>query len=52
MAVTLECPICDAEIPLEQDDRSGDVVQCSFCKEPLKLLRTTDKWILVEEFEE
>ena len=52
MAVTLECPICDAEIPLEKDDRSGDVVQCSYCKEPLKLLRTTDKWILVEEFEE
>jgi len=52
MATILECPICDAEIPLEKDDRSGDVVQCSYCKEPLKLLRTTDKWILVEEFEE
>jgi hypothetical protein len=52
MAVNLEFTICDSEIPLERDDKSGDVVQCSYCKEPLKLLKKPDKWILVEEFEE
>jgi hypothetical protein len=52
MATFLECPICDAEIPLEKDDRSGDLVVCSYCKETLKLLRKSDKWILIEEFDE
>ena len=52
MALTLECPVCEAEVPLETDDRSGDLVQCSYCKETLKLLRTKDKWILTEEFDE
>ncbi len=52
MAVYLECPVCDAEVPLEKDDHSGDVLQCSCCKEPLKLVKKIDKWILVEEFDE
>jgi hypothetical protein len=52
MAVTLECPICDAEIPLEREDKSGDMVVCSYCKETLKLLRKMDGWLLTEEFDE
>jgi hypothetical protein len=52
MAIFLECPICDAEIPLENDDRPGDLLQCSYCKESLKLIKKMDKWILTEEFDE
>ncbi len=52
MITVLECPICDAEIPLENDERSGDLVQCSYCKETLKVLKKKDGWTLIEEFEE
>lgn len=48
----MECPICDADIPLEGDEKSGDLLQCSYCKMTFKLLRTKSKWILTEEFEE
>jgi len=52
MKIDLECPICDADVPLENDAASGDLLQCSYCKEPLKLLKKKDKWILVEDFDE
>jgi hypothetical protein len=52
MATSLECPICEADIPLDGDEKSGDLIQCSYCKITLKILRTKDKWILVEDFEE
>jgi hypothetical protein len=52
MATELECPICDADIPLDGNEKSGDLVLCSFCKVTFKLLRTKDKWVLSEDFEE
>jgi hypothetical protein len=52
MGLEIECPICDADIPLESDDKSGDVIQCSYCKEIFKLLKTKDKMILVEGTDE
>jgi hypothetical protein len=51
MSIELECPICDADIPLDGDERTGDFVLCSFCKVTFKLVRKKDKWILVEEYE-
>jgi len=48
----LECPIFDADITLEGNERSGDLVLCSYCKVTFKLLRTKDKWVLSEDFEE
>jgi hypothetical protein len=48
----LECPICDADIPLEGDERSGDFVVCSYCQVTLKLLWARGKWILLDEFDE
>ena len=48
----LECPVCEAEIPLDGDERSGDLLLCSYCKLTYKLLKKKDKWILVEDFEE
>jgi hypothetical protein len=52
MANELICPICEAEIPLDGDEESGDLVMCSYCKMTLKMLRTKDKWTLVDDFEE
>ena len=52
MPKELECPICDADIPLEGDDQPGDIVLCSYCKVSFKIIRTRDKWILSEDFEE
>jgi len=52
MAKELECPVCEASVPLEGDDKSGDLIMCSYCKMTFKLLRTKDGWILSEDFEE
>lgn len=52
MANELECPICDAEIPLEGDEKPGDLVLCSYCKVAFKIINTKDKWILSDDFEE
>jgi hypothetical protein len=52
MAVEVVCPVCDADIPLDGDEESGDLVMCSYCKMTLKLVKTKNKWVLDEEFEE
>ena len=52
MATELTCPICEADIPLDGDEKSGDLVLCSYCKSTLKMIKTQDRWVLDEEFEE
>jgi hypothetical protein len=52
METSLECPICEADIPLDGDEKPGDLVLCSYCRATFKILRGKDKWILVEDFEE
>jgi len=52
MANELICPVCEAEIPLDGDEESGNLLMCSYCKMTLKMLKTKDKWILVDDFEE
>ena len=52
MSIELECPICDADIPLEGNEKSGDLILCSYCKVTFKLLRTKNKWVLSENFDE
>jgi len=52
MAKEMVCPICDADIPLEGDEKPGDLILCSYCKVTFKLLKRKDKWVLVEDFEE
>lgn len=37
MAREATCPICNANIPLERDDREGDYVYCSYCGAQLKV---------------
>ncbi len=52
MAIEFECPVCDADIPLDNDEKPGDLIQCSYCKEMFKLIKARDKLLLIEEFEE
>ena len=52
MAEVLECSICDADIPLERDQKTGDLVVCSYCKATFTLVKAKDKWILSEDFDE
>ena len=52
MASELECPICEADIPLDGDEKPGDLVLCSYCKVTFKILAKKDKWILSEDVEE
>lgn len=51
MSTELECPICDADVPLDGDERTGDLVLCSFCKVTFKLLKKKEKLVLVEDYE-
>ncbi len=52
MSIELECPICEADIPLEGDEKTGDLIVCSYCKVTFKMLKKKDKWALEEDFDE
>ena len=45
------CPICDADVPMSGDERTGDVVYCAYCEAPLRLakLSSEDEPHLTEE---
>ena len=51
-AKEMECPVCEADIPLEGDEKSGDIILCSYCHLTFKLIKKKGDWILTEEFEE
>jgi uncharacterized Zn-finger protein len=46
------CPFCEAEIPLEGDEREGEEIYCSYCQMRLKLERIDGKLEAIEEEEE
>ena len=52
MSTELECPICDADIPLDCDEKPGDLILCSYCKVTFKVFRKKEKWVLEEDFDE
>lgn len=52
MIKDMVCPVCDADIPMDGDEKPGDLILCSYCKVTFKLLKRKDKWVLVEDFEE
>ena len=39
----LSCPVCDADVPISEDEKVGDEVYCTYCQVPLKLRKTKDK---------
>ncbi len=38
----VSCPICDADIPLNGDERAGDEIYCAYCGAPCKLSQPKD----------
>ncbi len=48
----LECPMCDAEIPMSGEEKPGMELSCSYCDTPLKLKkkREDDSLYLQEDF--
>ena len=47
----LTCPLCEAEVPLDGDEKVGDQVCCPYCESPLKLKKTrAEEAFLVEDF--
>lgn len=38
----LSCPICNADVPLSGDEKSGDEVFCTYCRAPLTLQGSGD----------
>lgn len=52
MTADLQCPICEADILLDGDEKTGDLVLCSYCKTTFKMVKIRDKWVLDEYFEE
>jgi hypothetical protein len=33
----IACPICNADVPLNGDERPGEEIFCTFCGAPLRL---------------
>ena len=33
------CPVCNADVPMSGDERTGDVVYCTYCEAPLRLAK-------------
>lgn len=52
MAKELECPVCEADLPLDGDEKPGDLIVCSYCKVTLKILKKKDQLVLSEEIED
>ncbi len=38
----VDCPICDAVCPIEDDAKVGDEIYCSYCSSPLDLRKNGD----------
>lgn len=37
MSRDLSCPICNADVPMNGDEKRGDEVFCTYCRAPLTL---------------
>jgi len=46
----LECPMCSAEVPISDEEKTGEQVYCPYCQCPLKLRKKADKVYLTEDF--
>ncbi len=43
MAREATCPVCNANIPIEEDDRVGNFVYCSYCHTQLLIKKDKDE---------
>jgi hypothetical protein len=42
MRSELSCPICNADVPMNGDEKRGDEVFCTYCGAPLTLIGCSD----------
>ncbi len=45
----LVCPLCDAEIPVEEEPKVGGELYCPLCESPLRIKKTKDDVIYLQE---
>ncbi|MFQ5428247.1 MAG: hypothetical protein ACE5EZ_04625 [Thermodesulfobacteriota bacterium] len=45
-----QCPLCDAEVALGEDEKTGDQIYCSYCQCPLRVREKKENKYLVEDF--
>jgi hypothetical protein len=45
----LECPICNADVPLSGDETAGDEVFCAYCRAPLTVSGSSEEDLELEE---
>ena len=45
----VECPICNADVPLNGDEKPGEQVYCTYCSAPLCVLVRDNDEIELEE---
>ena len=45
----LTCPMCDADVPIEGDEKPGTEIFCPFCQTPLSLKVGKDEEAFFEE---
>ncbi len=42
--------MCDAEVPMDGDEKVGEEVYCPYCQAPLALRKKSDETYLEEDF--
>jgi hypothetical protein len=46
----LSCPICNADLPLNGDERQGDEIFCTYCGAPSRLALKPKKMDAPDEY--
>ncbi|HEY8155535.1 MAG TPA: hypothetical protein VII72_15520 [Myxococcota bacterium] len=46
----LSCPVCNADLPLNGDERKGDEIFCTYCGAPCRLMVKPKKKDEKEEY--
>ena len=46
-----KCPVCDADLTLEGNEKTGDAVYCSYCSSTIKVYaaRGTEDFKLIDD---
>lgn len=44
------CPVCDSDVPLNSDAKSGEELFCPYCGSVLRLKLKEDDWEVEEEY--
>jgi len=45
----LQCPLCDAEVPISEDDKAGDQLFCPYCQSPLRVREKAEEIYLADD---